>query len=137
MKKSTISCQQLSYLMSHVKSKHAFCICKLRGADQLRGYHAADQCFFFCYIDSTAPLLPQTQNVMPLAIFCGCTARFVLDLVGNPEDRFSQDMTHYHIGKVTLNCATCSLSLCTRTGISWNLTHLYYLPFHCPPVLTS
>ena len=26
---------------------------------------------------------------MPLAIFCGCTARFVLDLVGNPEDRFS------------------------------------------------
>ena len=26
-----------------------------------------------------------------LAIFCGCTAWFVSDLVGNPEDRFSRD----------------------------------------------
>ena len=31
---------------------------------------------------------------MPLAIFCGCTARFVLDLVGIPEDRFSRDAAH-------------------------------------------
>ena len=29
------------------------------------------------------------QNFKPLAIFCECTARFVSDLVGNPEDRFS------------------------------------------------
>ena len=29
------------------------------------------------------------QNFKPLAIFCDCTARFVSDLVGNPEDRFS------------------------------------------------
>ena len=29
--------------------------------------------------------------VKPLAIFCGCTARFVSDLVGNPEDRFSHN----------------------------------------------
>ena len=28
------------------------------------------------------------------AIFCGCTARFVSDLVGNPQDRFSQNETH-------------------------------------------
>ena len=27
----------------------------------------------------------------PLAIFCECTAEFVSDLVGNPEDRFSRD----------------------------------------------
>ena len=26
--------------------------------------------------------------------FCGCTARFVSDLVGNPKDRFSHDMAH-------------------------------------------
>ena len=26
---------------------------------------------------------------MSLAIFCGCTARFVSDLVGNTKDRFS------------------------------------------------
>ena len=27
---------------------------------------------------------------MPLAIICGCTARFVSDLVGNPEPVFSE-----------------------------------------------
>ena len=32
------------------------------------------------------------RNLEPLAIFCGCTARFVSDLVGNPEDRVSYDM---------------------------------------------
>ena len=31
------------------------------------------------------------RNLKPLAIFCGCTARFVSDLVGNPEDRVSYD----------------------------------------------
>ena len=30
------------------------------------------------------------RNFKALAIFCGCTARFVSDLVGNPEDSFSQ-----------------------------------------------
>ena len=33
-------------------------------------------------------------NFKPLAILCGCTARFVLDLVGNPEDRFSHNEAH-------------------------------------------
>ena len=28
---------------------------------------------------------------MPLATLCGCTARFVWDLVGYPEDRFSHN----------------------------------------------
>ena len=31
---------------------------------------------------------------MPLAIFCGCTARFVAGLVGNPEDSFSHNEAH-------------------------------------------
>ena len=31
------------------------------------------------------------QNFEPLMIFCGCTAMFVLDLVGNQEDMFSHD----------------------------------------------
>ena len=29
------------------------------------------------------------RNFKSLTIFCGCTARFVSDLVGNPEDLFS------------------------------------------------
>ena len=41
------------YRLSHVMGKPAFCICENKGADQLRGHHAADQCLCFCYIDST------------------------------------------------------------------------------------
>ena len=36
-------------------------------------------------------LLYINRNVKPSAIFYGCTARFVSDLVGNPEDRFSHN----------------------------------------------
>ena len=35
------------------------------------------------------------QNFKPLDIFCGCTVRFVSDLVGNPEDRFSGDVNQF------------------------------------------
>ena len=31
------------------------------------------------------------RNLEPLAILCGCTARFVSDLVENPENRVSYD----------------------------------------------
>ena len=48
---------------------------------------AADQRLCFRHIDCTIPV-----NFKPLAIFCGCTARFVSDLVGNSEDRFSHDV---------------------------------------------
>ena len=34
---------------------------------------------------------------MPLDIFCGCTAWFMSDLVGNPEDRFSHSEAHIRI----------------------------------------
>ena len=39
-------------------------------------------------------LLPKTRIFQPLAIFCDRTVRFVSDLVGNPEDRFSDDVTN-------------------------------------------
>ena len=46
--------------------------------------------------DSTIPLLPKHRNFKPLSIFCGCAARFVLDVVGNPEDWFSRDAAQYY-----------------------------------------
>ena len=46
-------------IMSLVVRKPAFCICKNKDADQLRGNREADQCLCFCYIDSTIPLLPK------------------------------------------------------------------------------
>ena len=81
--------------------KPAFCICENKDADQLCGNHTADQrlCFrygyriadlrlSFRYTDSAIPLLPKFKY---LAFFCGCTARFLSDRVGNPEGVFSHD----------------------------------------------
>ena len=61
----------------------ALCICGNKGADQLHGKYAADQrlCFRYIKIVSTIPLLS--------TIFCGGAVQFVSDMVGNPEDRFS------------------------------------------------
>ena len=81
--------------------KPAFCICKNKDADQLRGYREADQRLCFGYTDTTIPLLSKSENFKLLAILCGCTAWFVLDLVGNPQDRFSHDEAHMiHTGFV-------------------------------------
>ena len=41
--------------------KPAFCICKNKDADQLRGNREADQRLCFCYIDSTIPLLSKSE----------------------------------------------------------------------------
>ena len=81
--------------MSLIMRKTVFCICENKDADQLRGHREADQRLCFRYTDSTIPLLPiKIRNFKPLAIFCGCTARFMSDLVGNPEDWFSHNEAH-------------------------------------------
>ena len=72
-----------------------FCICKNKDADQLRGHREADQRLCFRYIDSTIPLLPKSEIFKSLAIFYNCSARFVSDLVENPEDRFSHNEAHF------------------------------------------
>ena len=71
--------------------KPNFCICENKDADQLRGNREADQRLCFCYTDSTIPLLPKSKIS---SLFCGCKARFVPDLVGNPEDWFSHNEAH-------------------------------------------
>ena len=75
--------------------KPDFCICENKDADQLHSNREADQRLCFRYIDSTIPLFPQICNFKPLAIFIACTAWFVWDLVGNPEDRFSHNEAHF------------------------------------------
>ena len=75
--------------MSCVMRKSAFCICE-NSTDQLCGNLTADQRLSFRYTDSTIPLLHKYENIR-LATFFGCTARFVWELVGNPEDRFSHN----------------------------------------------
>ena len=74
--------------------KPAFCICENKGADQLRSNCVADQRLCFCYIDSTISLLSKMRNSNPLTVFCGCTAWFVSNMVGNPKDMFSLNAAH-------------------------------------------
>ena len=74
--------------------KPAFCICENKDADQLCRNCEADQHLCFHYTDSIIPLLPKSK-ISSLAIFCACTARFVLDLVGNPKDRFSHNEAQF------------------------------------------
>ena len=73
-----------------------FCICENKSANQLCGNRTADQRLCFRHIDSTIPLFPTSE--IALAIFCDYTARFVSNLVGNPEDRFSGDAPHMKLG---------------------------------------
>ena len=67
-----------------------FCLCENKGADQLCSNCTADQHLCFRYTDSTIPLLPISEKFTLLAIFHSCTGRFLSDLVGTPEDRFSR-----------------------------------------------
>ena len=95
-------------IMSRVMRKPAFCICENKDADQLRGNHEGYQRLSFPYIGSTIHLLP--IYFKPLAILCGCTVRFVSDLVGNHEDRFSHKEAHLMYAlvdnrKVTFVCS--------------------------------
>ena len=78
--------------------KPAFCICENEDADQLRGNREADQRLCFRCIESTIPLLSKYEISMLLASLCGCIARCVSDLVGNPEDRFSHNEAHFTFG---------------------------------------
>ena len=51
----------LKLYMSLVMRKPAFCICKNKDADQLRGDREADQHLCLRYIESTIPLLPMYE----------------------------------------------------------------------------
>ena len=82
--------------MSLVVRKQAFCICENKNADQLRGNREAAK-LITAFIFATwivQSLFYLIRNFKPLAIFCGCTAWFVSDQVGNNEDRFSHNEAH-------------------------------------------
>ena len=85
--------------------KPDFCICENKGADQLCGNRTTYQRLYF----------PYTDSAIPLSIFCGCTAWFVSDLVGNPEDRFSHNREAHLIDEFIAAAEEC------LTGRQWPL----------------
>ena len=62
-----------------------FCMCENKDAGQLRGNREADQRLCFRFTD---PSTSYIRNFKPLATLCGCTALFVLELVGHPKTGF-------------------------------------------------
>ena len=84
---SVTKCQYIVQSELSVMKKPTFCICKIKGADQLHSNGTADQHLCFRYIHCTIP-----QNFKPLTIFCGLTALFVSDMVENPKDRCTRDV---------------------------------------------
>ena len=68
--------------------KTAFCICENKDADQLRGNREADQRLCFRYSDSMIPLLSKSKIQGSSDLL---SLHSPVDLVGNPEDRFSQN----------------------------------------------
>ena len=92
--------------------KPDFCICENKGADQLCGNCTTDQRLCFCYTDSTIPLLPvyEISSLWPSSV---AVQRFVWDLVGNPEDRFSHNeakmQVEWQAEKAVIRLLLCSL----------------------------
>ena len=74
------------------REKTGFLHMRKQKRDQLRGNREADQHLCFRYTDSTIPLLSKSKisSLLPSSV---TTARFVWDLVGNPEDRFFHNET--------------------------------------------
>ena len=97
--------------------KPASCIYENKDGDQLRGSHEADQRLYFRYKASTIPLI---RNSKPLAIFCGCTARFVLDLVRYPEDRFSHNEAQISHSVDNRDCH--SVRFLSKLNVAWWLS---------------
>ena len=57
---------------------------------QLCSYCTTDQCLCFRFMDSAVPPLLQSE----ITIFCDCTGRVVLGLIGTPKDQFSCVVSH-------------------------------------------
>ena len=74
--------------------KPDFSICEKKAASQLCSNCTADQRLCFSYTDTSS----QIRNFKLVVIFRGCTDRFVSDLVGNHEDRFSLVAAHIKVG---------------------------------------
>ena len=74
--------------------KPAFCICKTKTQISFGVTAKLNSAFVFATRKGLSLYFLYIRNFKPLAILCGCTAWFVSDLVGNPEDRFSHNEAH-------------------------------------------
>ena len=79
--------------------KPTFCVGEKKGPDQCFVF-ATQMVQFLYFID---------PNFKPLAVFCACTAWFVSDLFGSPENQFSCDVAHIVFGAYNLKIFVINL----------------------------
>ena len=93
----SIKCNFLETLNSRMLSinlvvrKPAFHICENKDADQLRGNREADQRLVFATSIVQSLYFLNTKFQTSSHLVRSYSLKFVWDLVGNPEDRFSQN----------------------------------------------
>ena len=77
--------KSISKQMSRLIRKQTSCICKNKGADQLRGYREADQRHCFRYMDSIIPLIliSKISSFWPFSVTVQAGEPFVSDLFEN------------------------------------------------------
>ena len=93
--------------MSLVVRKPAFCICENKTQISFAVTAKLISAFVFAtWIVQS--LFYQIKNFKPLAIFCGSTAWFVSDLVGNPKDRSSHNQAHIELHRRETNNGICT-----------------------------
>ena len=76
------------------RSGHSFLHTRTQCGDHQCSNLTVDQRLCFRYIDGISPFSSFIWNSKFLAILCGCTTRFVFDLVINPEVRACRDAAH-------------------------------------------
>ena len=100
-------CIKFADHLSRKMRKPVFCICEnIRLQISFAVTTKLISSFVFTTRERTMPLLPKSRYSKTLTIFCSCTARFVLDLVGNPEDTLSQNEAHWPSDKGRLRLYT-------------------------------
>ena len=101
--------------MSLVMRKPAICICENKDADQLRGNLKLINTFVFATRIVQSLYFLFTKKFKHRAILYGCTAWFMLGLVGNPGDRFSHNeaqmgvIQFYHMYHLKPGCLYCNI----------------------------
>ena len=83
--------------------KLAFSICEVHISCVVTAYSADDRLLYFCYIDSTNPLLLKLK----ISIFQP-SAWFMSDIVRNLEDRSSHNTAHI------LFLSDCGIGMCQK-----------------------
>ena len=86
-------------------------------------YCEADQRLCLRYTDSTISLLLKSE----ISSFCDCTGRFVSDLVGNPEDRFSclesqlNKIMIHELLRISFSPTSTLINACTTHCFAWTV----------------